>query len=106
MSKLPTDRRQQRYAEIKRVITENDATVAVYASILGMNREQLSRILNSTLRKWWLPFKQKRKKKRESERLSRYRQRKAQALQDTMNQQRAQQGLPPVYPWVNPEDYV
>lgn len=106
MPSTSLDQRKKRYEEIKRVLTENDGSVTVASSILGMPMTHLSRVLNSTLRSWWVPFKERRKKERSRSRQARYKQRLAQAAQDRLNEARNAQGLPPIYPHVNPEDYI
>lgn len=106
MPSATLEQRKKRYEEIKRVLTENDGSVTVASSILGMSMQELSRLLNAALRGWWVPFKERRKKERARARTNRYRQRLAQAAQDQLNAQRAAEGLPPIYPHVNPEDYI
>lgn len=106
MPNTALDLRKKRYDEIKKVLIENDGSVTVASSVLGIRMQDLSRILNAPLRSWWVPFKEKRKKERARARQARYKQKLAQAEQDRLNEARLSQGLPPIYPHVNPEDYI
>lgn len=98
--------RNKRHEEVKKAMMQAEGSLQVAALILDMKYQSLSRLLCSTLRPWWSAYKVKLQKERAKARQARYERRKVQAAQDQTNEYRAHQGLPPIYPYIDPEDYV